>query len=71
MNIGDLTNNNDNKVHARKGKSLIEFNAKKIFFKPYRKFEIYFLLSESVFCPLQFKPYGMVAHQPAVIRPSF
>ena len=31
MNIGDLTNNNDNKVHARKGKSLMEFNAKTIF----------------------------------------
>ena len=31
MNIGDLTNNNDNKVHARKGKSYMEFNAKKIF----------------------------------------
>ena len=29
MNKGDLTNNNDNKVQARKGKSLIEFNAKK------------------------------------------
>ena len=28
MNKGYL-NNNDNKVHARKGKSLIEFNAKK------------------------------------------
>ena len=31
MNKGDLTNNIDNKVHARKGKSLIEFNAKKKF----------------------------------------
>ena len=31
MNKGDLTNNNDNKVHARKGKSLMEFNAKNIF----------------------------------------
>ena len=42
MNKGDLTNNNDNKVHARKGKSLIEFNAKKIFFKSYSgKFIIY------------------------------
>ena len=27
MNRGDLTNN-DNKAHARKGKSLVEFNAK-------------------------------------------
>ena len=28
MNKGDLTNNNDNKARARKGKSLAEFNAK-------------------------------------------
>ena len=27
----------------------------KIFFKSYRKFKIYFLLSKSVFCPPQFK----------------
>ena len=27
MNKGDLTNSNDNKAHARKGKSLVEFNA--------------------------------------------
>ena len=31
MNKGELTNNNDNKVYARKGKHLIEFNAKNIF----------------------------------------
>ena len=31
MNKGDLTNDNDNKAHARKGKSLVEFNAKKYF----------------------------------------
>ena len=31
MNKGDLTKNNDNKVNARKGKTLIEFNAKDIF----------------------------------------
>ena len=31
MNKGDLTNNNDNEVHARKDKSLIEFNVKKYF----------------------------------------
>ena len=28
MNKGDLTNNNDNEAHARKCKSLVEFNAK-------------------------------------------
>ena len=28
MNKEDLTNNNDIKAHARKGKSLVEFNAK-------------------------------------------
>ena len=27
MNKGDLTNSNDNKAHAGKGKSLVEFNA--------------------------------------------
>ena len=31
MSKGDLTNNNDNKTHARKDKSLVEFNAKKYF----------------------------------------
>ena len=31
MNKGGLTNNNDNKAHARKGKVLVEFNAKKYF----------------------------------------
>ena len=31
MNIGDLTNSNDNKVHASRGKSSMEFNAKKYF----------------------------------------
>ena len=31
MNKGDLKNDNDNKAHARKGKSLVEFSAKNIF----------------------------------------
>ena len=31
MNQVDLTNDNDNKAHARKGKSLVEFSAKKYF----------------------------------------
>ena len=31
MNKGDLTNNNGNKPHARKGKSLVEFNVKNYF----------------------------------------
>ena len=31
MNKGDLTNDNDNKARARKGKSLVEFSAKKYF----------------------------------------
>ena len=55
MNKGDLTNDNDNKAHARKGKSLVEFSAKNIFLKSCRKFKVYFLLSKSVFCPLPFK----------------
>ena len=29
MNKGNLTNDNDNRAHARKGKRLVEFNAKK------------------------------------------
>ena len=31
MNKGDLTNDKDNKGHERKGKSLVEFSAKKYF----------------------------------------
>ena len=31
MNKGDLTNDNDDKAHARQGKSLVEFSAKKYF----------------------------------------
>ena len=31
MNIGDLANNNDNKVHARNGKNQMKINAKKYF----------------------------------------
>ena len=38
MNKGDL-NNNDNKAHAKNGKSLIEFNAKKIFFQILQKIQ--------------------------------
>ena len=54
MNKGDLTNNNDNKAHARKGESLVEFSAKNIF-QILQKFKIYFLPSKSVFCPLRLK----------------
>ena len=31
MKKGDLTNNNDKKVHARKGKNLMESNVKNYF----------------------------------------
>ena len=31
MNKGNFTNDKDNKAHARKGRSLLEFNAKNIF----------------------------------------
>ena len=55
MNKRDLTNNNDNKVNTRKGKCLIEFNAKKNIPNLAEISEIYFLLSKSVFCPLQFE----------------
>ena len=55
MNTGDLTNNNDNKVHARKGKSLMEFNVKKYFQTLQKIKKLLFILSKSVFCPPQFK----------------
>ena len=55
MNKGDFTNDKDSKAHPRKGRSLLEFNANKIFFKSCRKFKIYFLLSKLVVCPLPFK----------------
>ena len=34
MNKGNLTNNNDNKAHAGKGKSLVELSAKKYLSNP-------------------------------------
>ena len=53
MNIGDLPNNNDNKVHARTGKIRC-ISMQKNIFKSYGKFKIYFILSKSGFCPPQF-----------------
>ena len=46
----------DNKAHARKGKSLVEFSAKKYFsnLTENSKFTFYWT-SKSVFCPLPFK----------------
>ena len=42
-NIGDLTNNNDNKVHPRKVKVYRWNSMQKNIFKSYRKFKILFL----------------------------
>ena len=39
----------DNKAHARKGKSLVEFSAKKYFSNLEENLKIYFLLSKSGF----------------------
>ena len=55
MNKGDLKNDNDDKAHARKGKSLVEFSAKKYFSNLAENSKFYFLLSKSVFCPLPLK----------------
>ena len=66
MNKGDLTNNNDNKVHARKGKSLMEFNAKKYFSNLIENSKFTF------YCQNQFLPYTiydrMMAHQAAQLK---
>ena len=51
------TTQTDKKAYARKGKNLVAFNAKKIFFKSRRKFKIYFLLSKSVSLGLHFYNY--------------
>ena len=55
MNKGDLTNNNDNKGHARKGKSLIEFNAKKYFSNLIENSKFTFYCQNQFFCPIRFK----------------
>ena len=55
MNNGDLTNNNDNKVHARKGKSFIEFNAKNMFQILQKIQNLLFTVKISLFRPLRFK----------------
>ena len=66
MNKGDLTNSNDNKAHARKDKSLVEFNAN-YFSNLAENFKIYFLLSKTVFLHSMIYD-GMVAHQAAQLK---
>ena len=66
MNKGDVTNDKDNKAHARKGRSLLEFNAKNIF-QILQKIQIYFLLSKSVVYPLHLR-WNDVAHQAAQLK---
>ena len=59
MNKGDLTNEYDNKAHARKGKGLEEFSAKNIF--PSLQ-NIYFSLTVFALYHLR---WNDVAHQAA------
>ena len=61
MNKGDLTNNNENKAHARKGKSLV---AKKYFsnLSENSKFTFY---HQNQFFALQ---DGIVGHQAAQLK---
>ena len=58
MNIGDLTNNNDNKVNSRKGKSLIEFNAKKCFSNLEENLKFTFFCQNQFFAPYDLKWNG-------------
>ena len=63
MNKGDLANDNDNKAHARKGKRLVEFNAKDIF-KSRRKLKVYFYCQNQFFA-LYHVRWNDMAHQAA------
>ena len=71
MNKGDLTNNNDNKVHARKGKNLIEFNAKNIVQILQKMQNLLFAVKIS-FCPPRWNDglSGCTA-KVCVVKPSF
>ena len=64
MNKGDSTNDNDNKAHGRKGKSLVEFNAKKYFsnLAENSKFTFYF---QNQFFAIHHVRWNDVAHQAA------
>ena len=64
MSKGDLTNDNNNKAHARKGISLVEFNAKKYFsnLAENSKFTFYF---QNQFFSLYHVRWNVLAHQAA------
>ena len=67
MNKGDLTNDNDNKAHARKGKSLAEFSAKKYYsnLAENSKFTFY---CQNQFFALYHLTWNDVAHQAAQLK---
>ena len=67
MNKGDLTNNNDNKAQARKGKSMVEFNSKKYFsnLAENSKFTFY---CQNKFLALSYLRWNGVAHQAAQLK---
>ena len=64
MNKGDLTNDNDNKTHARKGKHLVEFNAKNIF-QILQKIQNFTFCCQNQFFVLYHLRWNDVAHQAA------
>ena len=67
MNKGDLTNNNDNKTHARKGKHLVEFNAKNISQILQKIQNLLFAVKISFFALYHLRWNG-VAHQAAQLK---
>ena len=67
MNKGDLTNNNDNKAHAREGKSLVGFNAKKNFSNLAENSKVTFYCQNQFFALYHLRWYG-VAHQAAQLK---
>ena len=62
-----MTNDNDNKAHARKGKSLVEFSAKKYFsnLAEYSKFIFY---CQNQFFALYHSRQNDVDHQAAQLK---
>ena len=66
MNKGDLTNSNDNKAHARKDKSLVEFNAN--YFSNLAENSKFTFYCQKLFFLHSMIYDGMVAHQAAQLK---
>ena len=64
MNKADLTNDNDNKAHARKGRSLVEFSAEKYFSNLAENSEFTFYCQNQFFALYHLR-WNDVAHQAA------